>query len=359
MIVGSLVYYAAGATGILETIGVPFEIPGLEGIGPQPAYPRSEAFREFLGETLNYLPVAVPFSILVITGAINVTEAARLAGDDFNPREILITDAVATLIAGVCGGVAQSAPYFGHSAYKRMGARCAYTLATALAVGFGGMFGLIGYLVDLVPAAVVKPILILIGFDIVRLAFQMTPRRHIMGVILAMTPTVINYCYINLKTLYIHVQDGSRNLIAEVKSMGGIESGAAEKLILQIENIVPAPWLDEYLRFGALGQGFIITAVIWGATAAFVIDRQIARASVAMFIASVFSLFGVIHSVFPNSRLYLPWNLEVVAGNSLFERSLTIPYEYSAAYLLAGITLLGMYFLGPARRGRGPAQDLE
>ena len=51
-----------------------------------------------------------------------MTESARVAGDDYNTRDILLTEAVATLIAGVCGGVAQSTPYIGQPAYKRMGA---------------------------------------------------------------------------------------------------------------------------------------------------------------------------------------------------------------------------------------------
>ena len=78
-----------------------------------------------------YLPMAVPFAILTVVGGINVTESARLAGDEYNTRDILLTEAVATLLAGVCGGVSQTTPYIGHPAYKAMGGRAAYTLACA------------------------------------------------------------------------------------------------------------------------------------------------------------------------------------------------------------------------------------
>ena len=61
-----------------------------------------------------YLPLALPFAILTVIGGINVTESARIAGDDYNTRDILLTEAIATLIAGVCGGVSQSTPYIGH-----------------------------------------------------------------------------------------------------------------------------------------------------------------------------------------------------------------------------------------------------
>jgi|GEM_PF-2867668 len=79
---------------------------------------------------LKYLPIAIPFAILTVVGGINVTESARVAGDTYDTRQILLGEAVATLVAGLCGGVAQSCPYIGHPAYKRMGARLGYTLLT-------------------------------------------------------------------------------------------------------------------------------------------------------------------------------------------------------------------------------------
>jgi len=74
----------------------------------------------------DYLPLALPFAILTVIGGINVTESARIAGDDYRTRDILLTEAIATLIAGVCGGVSQSTPYIGHPAYKAMGGRAGY-----------------------------------------------------------------------------------------------------------------------------------------------------------------------------------------------------------------------------------------
>ena len=76
-----------------------------------------------LKESLRYLPIALPFAIVPVVGGINVTESARVAGDDYNTRHVLLTEAVATLIAGLCGGVAQTTPYIGHPAYKKMGSR--------------------------------------------------------------------------------------------------------------------------------------------------------------------------------------------------------------------------------------------
>ena len=57
-----------------------------------------------------------------VIGGIDNTESAIAAGDDYRTRDMLLTEAVATVAAGVCGGVIQNTPYIGHPAYKAMGA---------------------------------------------------------------------------------------------------------------------------------------------------------------------------------------------------------------------------------------------
>ena len=75
----------------------------------------------------------------------------------------------------------QSTPYIGHPAYKAMGARAGYTLATALFVGGAGVFGYFDWIFFLIPKAVVFPILIFVGLEITAQSFQATPRRHYPG----------------------------------------------------------------------------------------------------------------------------------------------------------------------------------
>ncbi|MCZ6674747.1 MAG: hypothetical protein O7C75_17600, partial [Verrucomicrobia bacterium] len=138
VIVGTLLYYTLGASGILGRVGVNFGLPGLDGFGLHFPLPEMGGLGEFFGASINYLPITAPFAILVFTGSVNVTEAARLTGDKYNSRSIILADALATLVGGLLGGIAQSTPYFGHAAYKRMGARTAYTLATGIAIGLSG-----------------------------------------------------------------------------------------------------------------------------------------------------------------------------------------------------------------------------
>lgn len=359
VLVGTLLFYFLGLTGVLGRLGTEFGLPGLEGFGFHFPSPEGGGFKEMFAGSLNYLPITAPFAILVFTGSVNVTEAARLVGDKFNSRNIILADATATLIGGLLGGIAQSTPYFGHSAYKRMGARAAYTLFTGIAVGLGGILGFIGFLVDLIPGAVVKPILILIGFDMVRLSFQLTPSRHIKGVILAIVPAIFNYVFTHLKTTYSHIQRGAAQIQESIAQAGIAHSDTVAPMLAKTEEIMPPQWLAEYALIGALGQGFILVAMIWGATVAFIIDRQIVRAAITLALAGVFSLFGIIHSIFPSGSLYLPWRLGETAGADIIGRAKTFPFEFSAAYFLAAITLLIIYYAGPAKHGEGPKLDYK
>src|SRR5262249_12214102 len=88
-------------------------------------------------QTWAALAVAMPFALATVVGGIDNTESAIAAGDAYRTRDILLTEAVATILAGTCGGVVQNTPYIGHPAYKAMGARAGYTLATGLVIGLG------------------------------------------------------------------------------------------------------------------------------------------------------------------------------------------------------------------------------
>jgi AGZA family xanthine/uracil permease-like MFS transporter len=249
---------------------------------------------------VDYLPVAIPFGILTIVGGINVTESARVAGDDYRTRDILLTEAAATLVAGLFGGVAQSTPYIGHPAYKRMGGRAGYTLATGVFIGLGGALGIVQFVVRLVPQAAVTPILLFIGLEILAQAQHQCRARHAAAVGLAILPSVAELV---------------RILLA---GFGHVDPGALQ-----------GPPADRLEMVMLLGRGFIITAMLWGAAAAHVIDGKRRVAGIYLMICAVFTLFGVIHSITPSGGLYLAWRLET-----------ELPILVSAGYGLLGLTLL-------------------
>ena len=240
---------------------------------------------------------------------------------------VLMLGAVATLLAGVCGGVSQTTPYIGHPAYKAMGGRAAYTLATGLFVGLGGILGYIPFLAMILPIACLAPILIFVAFDIVSQAFQETPRAHGAAVCFAIFPSIAQLVLIILDKasplLTTSALDAHR--VAEALTM-------------------PLGFAENFGVFVVLAHGFILTGMLWGAALAFLIDRRIAASAVTLAIAGGLSLFGLIHSVLPTGGMYVPWSAALLGSR--------MPYHWTAAYLVAALMVLA---LGLGDRGEGPA----
>src|SRR5439155_1046271 len=136
------------------------------------------AWVDALPATLPYLAIALPFALVTIVGGIDNTESAIAAGDEYRARDILFTEAAATILTGLCGGVIQNTPYIGHPAYKAMGARAGYTLATGVVIGAGAALGALSVLVSVLPEAAIAPILVFIGLEITAQGFQASPPRH-------------------------------------------------------------------------------------------------------------------------------------------------------------------------------------
>jgi AGZA family xanthine/uracil permease-like MFS transporter len=275
VLAGTALYWGMAALGLhpIEPLG------GASAFGLHMPVPEFGHLLSGLPRALDFLPVSIPFGLLTIVGGINVTASARAAGDEYRTRDILLVESVATLVAGVCGGVAQTTPYIGHPAYKAMGARAGYTLATGLVVGIGGMLGLLGVLVDILPEVAVAPILLFVGLEITVQAFTVTERRHLPAVALAIVP-VAAY----LVSIYT-----------------GQLLGAGAR---------PDPALSrELATLSLLGQGFIFTAMLWGSAVAWLVDRRAGAVLGAFLALAVLSLFGVIHSVDPRGAIVLPWDV--------------------------------------------------
>jgi len=279
VLVGTVLHYMMPALGLPG--GHLSDLKGLTFSGGLPI-PTLDFLKAY-SDSIHYLPIAFPFAILTVIGGINVTESARVAGDDFDTRQILLTEAFATLLAGVCGGVAQSTPYIGQPAYKAMGARLGYTLMTGLFVGLGGILGYISFFVKLIPEAVLAPILVFVALDIVVQAFLATPARHAPAVAMAHIPTLARLVAIQFDQ---HLQD----------KMPGLLKPTAHG-ISDVQVIV------------ALGNGFILTAMLWGAFVAELIDRKLLRSAAYLGVLAFLTAPGIIHSAIPEGKMYNPLNL--------------------------------------------------
>jgi AGZA family xanthine/uracil permease-like MFS transporter len=314
--VGIALYYGFGAAGWLGSGYVPPHVPAVRLALPWP----NAGFLAGLPALVPYLPLVLPFGLLMVAGGINVTESARAAGDDFRTRDVLLVEAVATLVAGVCGGVAQTTPYIGQPAYKHMGARHGYTWLAGVFIGFGGMLGVVAGLVELLPLAVLAPIIVYVALDITVQAFDATPRPHWPAVALAFLPAVAYLLMIKLGNPGIVPPERFAHLYADA-----------------------AHGMPELGVTAMLGNGFIITAMLWATALAALIDARALRAAAVLVLAAGFTAFGVIHSVRPTGGLYLPWSLAPLEGGWML--------QFAGAYLVLAVLLL---VLAPLPRKPSP-----
>ena len=188
------------------------------------------AWLDALDATLPYLPLAVPFALATVVGGIDNTESAIVAGDEYRTRDILLTEAVATIAAGCCGGVIQNTPYIGHPAYKAMGARAGYTLATGLLIGVGAAVGVVAVLVRLLPEAAVAPILVFVGLEITAQAFLASPARHAAAVAISFLPAVAALVLIEGGLLLGGVGKSPADLDRRRRAPVGRAPGAGQRL---------------------------------------------------------------------------------------------------------------------------------
>ncbi len=310
VVIGTILYYICAPLGICGNVMVKPEMSLTPGF-PWPTL----GFVNGLKDALLYLPVAIPFSILTVVGGINVTESARLAGDDYSTRDILLVEAAATLIAGVCGGVAQSTPYIGQPAFKSMGCRSGYTVLTGLFIGIGGMLGIVGFIVAAIPKAVLAPILVFVALDIVAQAFNANPGIQSQAVAFALLP----------------------NIARTIKIQADYHPDF-EKLFSSTEQ-----WIPGGIVINTLANGFILISMLWGAFLSLLLSKKLRTASLYLVILAVLSFFGIVHSIFPDGNMYLPWN---IVGTS-FQRS--IPYQYAIGYLALAGLIFGLSFTKEAK----------
>ncbi|MFM8891775.1 MAG: permease, partial [Planctomycetia bacterium] len=164
--------------------------------------------------------------------------------------------------------------------------------------------GTFAYLYQAIPGPAILPILVFIGLEITAQSFHATPPRHHAAVAIACVPALAALVTIQADKL----------LAAGAAPAGGLAR--------------------ELFSIRLLASGFIVTSLLWAGLVAALIDRRLRAAAAWCLAAAACTLFGVIHSPFPDGRLFLPWQTgplpEAATGRG--------PLELAAAYaVLAAI----------------------
>jgi len=274
-------------------------------------------FREVVSVALERLPVIFPFALATIVGGIDCTESAATVGDEYDTRQVLFTEAFASLIAGILGGVIQTTPYIGHPAYKKMGGRVGYTLITALFIGITGCTGAFS-LLEYLPKSCLYPILVFVGIEITASSFHTTNPRHLPALALALLPALAYLMTLGLKTAFG---------MAPPTSPGGIN-------FLQTLRCV--------------GNGFLLSSILWSAMLVMVLDRRALAGVVFSLIAAVFAFCGLIHSPLGDEHVGFPWAV-LAQIDPAFQEAIKYqtPWHWMGAYLILAGIFLYWYIRGP------------
>jgi AGZA family xanthine/uracil permease-like MFS transporter len=220
------------------------------------------------------LVTAVPFGIYdFIEGTDNV-ESAAAAGDEYDVREVLAVDGIGSIIGTMLGSPIANAVYIGHPGWKAVGGRTGYSLATAVLVAAVTFLGIVPLLLSVIPLAAIYPILLYIGAVIGAQAFQATPRAHAPAIIIAMVP---------------HFAGWGAGLVDGVLSAAGTSAAVVGPAALENAGVL-------YAGLHKLGGGAILSGMILGAIAIFLIDHRFVAAAGYAAAGAVLSFFGFIHS---------------------------------------------------------------
>jgi AGZA family xanthine/uracil permease-like MFS transporter len=192
-----------------------------------------------------------------------------------------------------------------------MGGRAGYTLATALFIGLGGILGYLSFCVELLPEAAVAPILVFIGIEITAQAFKATPRRHYEAIALAFLPVIA--CLVQIEF--------------------GLVLASLGKSAADLSGDVAATYRATQL----LGNGFIVTSLLWGGAFASLLDHAVRRSALFLGVAAAATLCGIIHSPLPSGALFLPW----AAPDP-------VVWHLAAGYLAMALVFLGLGLKGEA-----------
>lgn len=305
IVIGTIAYYIfqiflTGSANLPSTSDIQISLPSF-----------NLAFFGQFGLAAKYFSIALPFALLVIFGTVSVAESAKVLGEEYSPKDLLMVDGIATMLIGLFGGTAQTTPYAGFPAYKKMDARSGYLFINIILIGFGAWFGFVNYIIDLVPDAILAPVLMFIGIEIAMQVFIVCDKKYYPAAIIGLFPSIAR--------------------MVEIKLSSGGDFIVMDKLTEHLSTVVNGK-ISMVAAVVTFGNGFIITGTLLAAIVYYLIERRIVAATITCLIMAVSSLFGIIHSVNLDGSMYWVGNLP--------KAQQIIPYEIAGGYLLFAVVAI-------------------
>eukprot|EP00903_Cladosiphon_okamuranus_P004423 g4421.t1 len=225
---------------------------------------------EFLGILL---VTAIPFGIYDLVEAMDNVESAEAAGDKYPTTRVVTADGVVSMIGCLMGNPFINAVYIGHPGWKSMGGRIGYSAVTGISILLLACFGVLSILLALIPVVAILPILLYIGMLIGAQAFQESPSRHAPAIVLALVP---------------HLAAWAKGLIDGALGVAGTSAHELDAAALNSAGVL-------YQGLETLGGGAILSGLVLGAIAVFMIDQKFKQASFFALAGAFLSFFGFMH----------------------------------------------------------------
>jgi len=220
----------------------------------------------------HYLSIILPMSMLDTLVSLQILESVKLMGDDYPTMPSLLTNGLATLVASCFGSPFPTTLYFGHKAYKEIGAGAGYSLLSGLTVAIVCMTGLVSTVLRFVPIEAVGVIIVWFGLVMVAQAFQDVTPSHCIAVTFGLFPMLAAWA---LGLITLALEKSGTTLFAVAPKFG---------TELPVYGMI------------SLSQGAVLVSMVWAATLAWILDRKFLPAAVWMGVAAVFSCAGLIHA---------------------------------------------------------------
>jgi len=257
------------------------------------------------GEWWSYLTIILPLAALDTLASLQILESVKTAGDDFRTTPSLLMNGIGTLAAACLGSPFPTTLYVGHAAHKANGARSGYSAINGVVTLLLCVTGILPLVLRTIPLEVAGPVIVWFGLVTVGQAFTEVPANQAVAVAMGLIPMLAQWATSLLQT----VLEKAGSSIAAVMPRMGSE--------LALGGLI------------ALGQGGLLTSLLWAAALALAVQRKFALSAAWLGVAAILSAFGVIHaySLTPSG----------VVGNIGW----WVAPDFACAYAAGAVLLLG------------------
>lgn len=223
-------------------------------------------------EWWSYLTIILPLAALDTLASLQILESVKAAGDDFATTPSLLTNGIGTLAAACLGSPFPTTLYVGHAAHKANGARSGYSALNGVVTLLLCLTGVLPLVLRIIPLEVAGPVVVWFGLVTVGQAFTEVPPNQAVAVALGLIPMLAQWATGLVGTVLEKANSGFAEIVPR---MGGE---------LALGGLI------------ALGQGGLLTSMLWAAALALSIQKKFAAAAAWLGAAAILSAFGILHA---------------------------------------------------------------